>query len=342
MTIRIYVGDTNKELAMLASSYSPTAFLIDFSNYKEFLTIDYTVDVVAFTALGYLPKDLEIFYNILLKADKIIYAPPPNQWSDDQVLNNADPTTCIQGLTENMLLLISDQRPIKNIELCYLKNNLATLVDSRKTDNPQIWFAGCSITHGLGVDLNQRYGQLIADQLGVECSFLTRPGSSIQWAADQIVRSDIRANDIVIWGLTDSCRLPYIHNNEYLPGVTCWTYTTYPEVEKILPFNELFSENTLYNNICAVDRAINFCKKIQVNLGIIGVMPSIPNFLRYIKSKSEYVDFPYKIKFVNGTVVPPQKRYKDLGTDNKHPGPVQHQHYKTFILNHFDFFNQQI
>jgi len=52
MTIRIYVGDTNKELAMLASSYSPTAFLIDFSNYKEFLTIDYTVDVVAFTALG--------------------------------------------------------------------------------------------------------------------------------------------------------------------------------------------------------------------------------------------------------------------------------------------------
>lgn len=340
MTIQIYVGDTNKELGMLARSYSPTAFIIDFSNYKEFLITDYTVDVVAFTALGDLPKDLEIFYNILLKADEIIYA-PPDRWSDDQVLNNADPTTCVQGLTENMLLLISDQRVIKNIELCYLKTDLAALVDSRKTDNPQIWFAGCSITHGFGVDLSQRYGQLIADQTGFKCSFLTKPGSSIQWAADQIVRSDIRADDMVIWGLTDSARLPYIHNNKYLPGVTCRTYAKYPEVEKILPFNELFSENTLYNNICAVDRAINFCKKMQANLGIIGIVQEMPNFLRYIKSKSksEYVDFPYHIKFSNGTVV---TQYEDLGTDNIHPGPVQHQQYKTFILNHFNFFNKQI
>jgi len=334
MSIRIYVGDTNEELATVAMSYNPTAFLIDYSNYKEFLTTDYAYDIVAFTSLGDLPKKTEIFYNILIKSDEIVYS-PPEQWSDNQVLANADPTTSIQGLTENILLLISDQRPVKNIELCYLKNHLAKLVDSRKTVEPQIWFVGCSMTHGTGVDNNQRYGQLIADQLALECSFLTQPGSSIQWASDQILRADIKANDIVIWGITDSCRLPYVHTNKYLPGVGVWTYTTNPEVEKILPFDELFSENTLYNNICAVERVINFCKKMQVRLGMLGIMPNIPNFLRYIKSKLEYIDFPYRIKFIDDALVPV---YQDLGTDNHHPGPIQHQQYKTFILNHFSFF----
>jgi hypothetical protein len=338
MSIRIYVGDTNEELAVEAMSYNPTAFLIDFANYKEFLTTDYTSDIVAFTALGDLPKDVEeIFYNILMKSDEVVYF-PPEQWSDNQVLTNADPTTSIQGLTENLLLLISNHRPVKNIELCYLKNHLAKLMDSRKTDQSQIWFAGCSMTHGTGVAKHQRYGQLVADQLGLECSFLTKPGSSILWAADQILRADIKANDIVIWGLTTSCRLPYVHNNAYLPGVTVWTYATNPEVEKILPFSELFSENTLYSNMCAVEQVINFCKKTQVKLGILGIMPNISNFLRYIKSKSEYVDFPYKIKFTGNGSVPV---YQDLGTDNRHPGPIQHQQYKTFIYNHFDFFSQQ-
>jgi hypothetical protein len=337
MSVRIYVGDVTQELAKSAKSYNPTAFLIDHSNYKEFLTTEYSSDIVVFTALGDLPKDLEIFYNILLKADEIVYF-PPNHWSGNQVLTNVDPTMSIQGLTENILLIISNHRPVENIEVCYLKNHLAKLVDLRKTDKSQLWIAGCSISHGTGVDPGQRYGQLIAKELGLECSFLTKPGSSIQWAADQLLRSDIRPGDVVVWGITDSCRLSYVYNNQYLPGINCNTYTEYPEIEKIVPFSELFSENTLYNNICSIEKVINFCKKIDVNLGMLGILPTMPNFYRYIKSKPGYIDFPYKIKWRNNST---KEQYQDLGTDNEHPGPVQHQHYKTFIQNHFNIFNQQ-
>lgn len=332
MTIRVYVGDTDLGLAKVALGDNPTAFLINRSNYKEFLTTEYSADVVAFTALGDLPKDLEIFYNILLKSDEIVYA-PPEHWSDNQSLTNVDPTTTTQGLTENLLLCVSNYRPVKNIEHCYLTTHLTPLVDSRKTNATQLWIAGCSYTYGVGVDATQRYGQLLADKLGLDCSFLARPGSSIQWAADQITRSDIRPGDIVIWGITDAGRLPYFYNDQYLP-LTCTSYTEDPNIEKILPFKELFSENELYHNIFAVERTVNFCKKAGAELGMVGFLPQMPNFYRYIKTKSNYVDLPHNLIWKSNSLKP---KYQDLGTDGNHPGPIQHQHYKNFILNHFDF-----
>jgi hypothetical protein len=235
-------------------------------------------------------------------------------------------------------LVISDCRPVENIEICYLKEHLAKLVDLRKTNESQLWIAGCSISHGVGVDANQRYGQLIANDLEIECSFLTKPGSSIRWAADQLLRSDIRTGDIVVWGITDGARLPYVYNNQYLPGLTCSTYINYPQTEKIVPVSELFSENNLYNNICSVEQVINFCKKIDVNLSMIGLLPNIPNFYRYIKSKSRYIHFPHKTKWENNVLTP---QYQDIGTDGRHPGPVQHQHYKNFIQHYLSIINQQ-
>jgi hypothetical protein len=244
----------------------------------------------------------------------------------------------MQGLTENVLLAISDYCPVENIDLCYLTDHIAKVVDQRKTNESQLWIAGCSVSHGQGVDPDQRYGQLLANELELECSFLTKPGSSIQWAADQLLRSDIRPGDIVFWGVTDAIRLTYVYKNKYLPGLTSRTYTDYPEVEKIVPFMELFSENTLYNNICSVEKVINFCKKIDIKLGMLGILPTMPNFYRYIKLIPGYIEFPHLLKWENNCSMPV---YLDVGTDGEHPGPIQHQHYKTFILNHFDIFNQQ-
>ena len=329
MTIKIYIGDINKELADIAMADSPTAVLIDSNNYKNFLTKNIDYNIVAYTALGDLPKNLEIVYDILVQADEIIYS-PPSCWSDSGLLDDADPTASIQGLTENILLKVANQGIlVTNIELCYLKNNLILLKDSRKTDQSQLWSVGCSITHGAGVNPNQRYGQLLADALNLKCSFLTRAGSSIQWAADQIIRSDIRPNDIIVWGLTESQRLTYIHKNNWLPGVTHSTYKNFQGIDKILPLKELLSENTLYNNIFAVERVLNFCQKIQVKLYIIGLLDPGPNFLRYIKSKKEIniTNFPYKFQGNKDPIIP---IYEDLGTDGSHPGPKQHQAYADF------------
>jgi hypothetical protein len=327
MTIKIYVGDVNEELAVAAQTDNPSAFLIDHHNYREFLSNSHNSDIVAYTSLGDLPKDLKVFFDILTRASEIVYL-PPDQWSDHATLDHLDPEKSIQGLTENILLQISDQVPVKNIELCCLIHDPDPLVASRVTNRPQLWSAGCSFTHGSGITANQRYGQLLSDELGIPCSFLTKPGSSLSWAAGQILRSDIRPKDVVVWGLTTPDRVTYIHNKKILP-INVSTYLDNPAVERILPMSVLFNENTFYQNCYAVEQVINFCQKNQANLILFGVLIS-NSFLRYAKLKNNFYRFPHKLSFSDNSIN--NRIYADLGSDNLHPGPIQHQHYKNFLL----------
>ena len=186
--VTLFVGDVCESLSRAALKHDPTAFLIDHSNYKNFLASTITKDITVYTALGDLPKNLEIFYNIAMLATEIVYAPPA-KWTDSIAVDPTDPTVCVQGLTEIMLLLISEHCTVTNLDLCYFNPTINPLADLRKTENTQLWFAGCSFTYGVGVDSSQRYGQLVANHFNLPCSFLSKPGSSIAWAADQILRS---------------------------------------------------------------------------------------------------------------------------------------------------------
>jgi hypothetical protein len=77
---------------------------------------------------------------------------------------------------------------------------------------------------------------------------------------------------------------------------------------------ELLDNTTLmYHNILAVKRVYNFCKKIGVQLVILGLMYDLDN--NYL-----YYDVP---AFAQLMFWP--KKYPDLGTDNEHPGSQSHQ-----------------
>jgi hypothetical protein len=325
MTIKIYVGDTHQELAFAAQAGDPTAFLIDYTNCQEFLTTQFDRDIVAYTCVGDLPN-LEIFYNILFRADQIVYFPPA-VWSDQTELDGLDPTQCIQGLTENALLFFSDRAPVENIELCLSKKDPVLLADVRRSDQAQLWSVGCSVTDGFGVDTEQRYGHLLANKLDLPCSFLTKSGSSLAWAADQILRSDIRAGDIVVWGLTETFRTQIIQDN----NVTVINIGSYnKELSKIVPVELFYSWDTLYTGLYAIEQVYNFCQKMQVNLLLFGVLIA-PNLLRYVKSKNNFFNFPHKLKFKKTSVSQSISNvYADLGTDNFHAGPLQHQLYADF------------
>ena len=92
-----------------------------------------------------------------------------------------------------------------------------TVVDQRKTAGQQIWIVGCSYAHGNCLEyINQRYGQLVAEYYHLPVSFLTKPGSSIDWACDQILRADINPGDIVIWGITSVNRCSWVDDNHEL------------------------------------------------------------------------------------------------------------------------------
>lgn len=328
--LTIFLGDVNDEVRVKAQLHDPTAWLLDRNNIQKFneRLLDHPTTV--YTSLGDLPKNLRIVYDILCQADVIFYT-PPQVWSDKKTLDILEPSASIHGLTETLLLLLPESVKIIGLTPFTPKHtNPIPLVDSRKTQDKQLWVAGCSVTHGIGVETNERYGSLLANDLGLPCSFLSKSSSSISWAADQILRSDIRRGDLVIWGLTHWSRFTYVHQHRMLSGVTVASYRIYPEYNKIINIENLWSHQNFYHQFYAIEQVINYCKKIQAKLVLVGILNDNFSLLGYLKSQSNFLQIRYNLEYNDSQL---EGKYLDLGTDSLHPGPHQHLAYKNAIAN---------
>jgi len=327
--LTIFLGDVSVYLAEIAKEYDQSAWLLDQHNYKKIMS-PLKSSTTVYTSLGDLPKNLETVYNILCQADTIFYC-RPETWSDNKNFDIINPDQSTHGFTEILLLLLPKSIEIKNFDpFSPLDHDPIPLVDCRKTEKPQLWIAGCSISHGIGVTSRQRYGALLADALNLECSFLTRPGSAINWAADQILRSDIQAGDLVIWGLTSWNRLTYVHDNKLLQGINTSTYQEHPEYNSIIDIDQLLSQQTFYNHFYSIQQVLNYCKKISSKLFIVGVFPNNFSLLGFLQSQKNYIHIPHQLHYKNSQL---SQKFLDLGSDDIHPGPKQHQAYKDTILN---------
>lgn len=328
--LTIFFGDCDTTVADQARAVDKDAFLVDRSNVLDLIDNLPTKPTSIYTSLADLPKDLTVVYKLLGCADIVIYC-PPQKWSDSKLVDVNDPTASVQGLTEFVLNQVNKEKAnVKNLDLFnYSIDNYAKLASSRKTNNPQLWVVGCSNSHATGVDNNQRYGQLVADHLNVPVSFLTCPGSSIQWATDQILRSDLRADDIVIWGLTDESRFPiWTEKNELAHINTNYIENTTTLSSRTL--NQLLVHPTnFYQAIIHVLQVLNFCKKAQAKLLIFGLgvsdslsihLHAIPEFINFLNKESN-------------------SRYIDVGTDNQHPGPKQHKEFADICINRLKALN---
>lgn len=306
--ITIFVGDVSEYLGILAKATDPLAQLITKDNYQNLLPGTYYV------SLGDLNNVFEL-ENIFKQADVIEYS-QPLVWTNKSMKELTE-----LSLTNFYYL----NKNIKGFEIKFAVNpaEMLALADTRKTSNEQLWIAGCSISHGMGVNNNIRYGQLIADNLMLPVSFLTCGGSSVVWAADQILRSDIRANDIVVWGLTSQHRVSYFLDgrvNQINPGV----FVSNPATSKFVKPDQLLSDDILYRSITSTFQVINFCHKLNVHLIIAILLDSVLH--------------TYLLNHENLSVFQPllgvrkDKMFLDLGTDNIHPGPITHKYYADKIL----------
>lgn len=298
--ITIYLGDVTEYLAQVAKSADPRAQLINDSNWQNLKSGTY------FTSLGDL-KDLKTLGAVLNQATTIVYT-PPTIWSDEHKGSSA-----MRSWYEDYLNVYKFRCTVKNFNTVCEFDNILHLADSRKTSEPQLWIAGCSISHGVGVTQKTRYGQLLSQQLDLNASFLTRSGSSIAWAADQILRSDVKKNDIVVWGLTSHRRFTRFNNNrlQYLTLAT-------PALDKST-INFINSEHTLYQSVISVRQVINFCEKIGARLIIASLLDT--TVVNYIK------DFSHLIVLVDFLGRDTQDKFFDLGLDHSHPGPITHKFY---------------
>lgn len=203
------------------------------------------------------------------------------------------------------------------------------LADNRKRDDEQIWISGCSFANGFGVHQTQRFGSIISNRLNLPVSFLTKNGSSVAWAADQILRSDIRENDIVVWGLTGSSRLTYLSDDNTLYDVSNSNFNSIDNLKLYINQKLLVSNHMLYESFIRILEVQNFLYKINAKF-ILAVLPlnsqehdlKILDFVKQLPQSVILFD-PHNITFI------------DYAFDNMHPGQKHHAWYSEKILDHY-------
>lgn len=308
MTITVFVGDSDESISEHAINYDQNAYLVDFSNFEKFLKTNFVENIAIYTAHSDLPKitnDRAVLYEILNKAD-IIYYSPPKVWSDQQT--DFFSVTNQKSLTLFWLSLINSQKNnVHNLDLSEYKNNYYIALRSVECNTgPKIWSAGCSIAHGVGVQQNQKYVSLISQAIDTPFVDLSLGGSSIEYAADQLLRSNIQSGDIVIWGLTEETR--FLVWNSNLKKVSAGNHTI-----------ETLTATRVYKSVTSVHQVSNFCSKIGARLILFPIICS-ENFCLLLWDLKDFYPFPYQTKPV------------DYGDDNSHPGVEQHKIYADFCL----------
>jgi hypothetical protein len=317
--LTLFVGDNTHELADYANLHGVSVLATN-ANYKKIIEQSKTKNIVAHTSfsdIGKVTKTESPFYTLLLAADLIEYH-PPERWSDHSdtyQLHN------MQRITEYYLYDVNLlKKNVTGLTLDHWTKNIKylQLADTRKTTGQNLWISGCSISHGVGIDPNQRYGQLLADSLQLPVNFLTKGGSGIEWAADQLLRSDIQKNDIVVWGLTSEFRAAEWDSTKHsVKNINPYDF----EASESGSLAIVSEENRLYKALIAINQVENFCIKIGVKLILFPLLAS-ESLRLHLSNNRCYNENPYLARFV------------DIGNDGEHPGPKQHQCWADVIRLH--------
>lgn len=206
---------------------------------------------------------------------------------------------------------------------------------------PKLWVVGCSIAHGVGVNSDQRWGSLVGQILGLDTEFLTAEGSSIEWAADQILQADINQDDVVCWGLTTPNRSLWYNEQGKAQHILNVYYQRDPGF--VLDRRHLVDSALAYKAVNYVRQVQNYLNKIGCRYAIGYTIPGLTEhreillrnlsgtdnfFVAYELTKVKHVDAQTFFKATK----PVNNLFCDVGADGFHPGPEQHRLYADQFL----------
>lgn len=304
----LFVGSNTLALRNAAIQHNSSAQIIFHNDIINISNID----------VGYVTicdHKLSDFIYIISCADEIYYI--------DADWDSAD----AKLITELHLRLASHKIIVHNIsKIATLPDQMLALADNRKGITPQLWAAGCSFTYGSFVDTNERWGALIGEQLNLPVSFLAQPAASVQWAADQILRSDIQKDDIVIWGITGASRFPYYSNNS-ISHVCQSYYDNNKSFNSLINERVLVSDHMTYCSITAIEQVILHSQHIGYQL----ILMQFP--LNIESHELIMLDYLSQFEFFVHVYNSSEDKFIDYGIDNSHPGPQQHAYYANAIIN---------
>jgi hypothetical protein len=313
MTITIFVGDVREYLADVAKKHDPLATSINSLNCQNLKSGTYYASIA----------DLDNFGQVLQQANTIVYSPPA-KWSDER---NA--ASMMQYWSERYLSVFccDATKTVVNFNILFPTNKtkMLSIADTRKSKESQIWIAGCSISHGVGVADHERYGELISKELNLPVTFLTAGGSSIRWASDQILRSDILPGDTIFWGITSPNRLSYWDElTSTIRYSVPSNFDTHTFLKSLVNKKYIASDHMIYESIVSIHNVINFCKTNNITLVLATLLEGMEIYLK------EFVNNFVPLAGIFGRNE--HNTFLDLGTDNKHPGPKSHQFIKEQML----------
>ena len=317
--LTLFIGDNTSKLADYANLKNVSVLATD-KNYKQLLEQSKTKNIVAHTSfsdMGKTTKAESPLHTLLMAADSIEYY-PPKKWSDH---SDVFKWHSMQRITEYFLYDVNlRKKNVTGLSLDHWTTDVKylRLADTRRTPGQNLWISGCSISNGDGVENHQNYGQLLADSLELPVSFLTKGGTSIEWAADQILRSDIQKNDILVWGLTEEYRATeWDSNNHRIKNISPNKLAA--SEPGSLPL--ISEENRLFKALIAVNQVENFCNKIGVKLILFPLLSS-ETLRLHLSSNQCYIANLYQNGFI------------DIGDDGIHPGPQQHKIWFEYLKRH--------
>lgn len=195
----------------------------------------------------------------------------------------------------------------------------------RKSDSSQIWAVGGSALVDSNIAEEQRFGNIIANTLNLPVTYLAGQGVSNDWCADQILRSDIRSGDIVLWNIMFEPRFPFWHSPTNQVIHVQQQYKKFNKIEIDLSDHAvtdwLASEHCFYSSVTHVYQVKNFCEKIGAKLLTYVHYPA-----GISKEMLEYMSGFPAFTVMSGA------EFLDITSDGWHPGPRQHQQYAELLL----------
>ena len=301
-----YIGETNPRDTKYYHELDESACNLHIGNYMT--APNEKLTGVFYTSLVDFQNQLDTMLQVCWRFDKIICRPPAT-WSGDK------------KYTEQFLKLLSLFKPIENF-----------VIDStrRKTEQPQIWVAGCSWSSAVGVAKEQRWASLLADQMNMAVTVLAEGGSGNSYQARKLLSADIRENDVVIFQVTTPHRETIFGQDGVQYGmehVNAQTFKDNPDLYKTYSPNRLDELTLVINQIKDMQNLINFSQKLKAKLLIWS--PGYPLWIgeyskNFLRDKENFYSYKNKMS--------------DFGTDGLHPGPETHKQYADFV---FEKFKQQ-
>lgn len=195
-----------------------------------------------------------------------------------------------------------------------------------RTADPMIWAVGCAVTKSMSMSEHLYWPSVLSDTLGRPILTVTRSRSSLLWAADKILRQDIRSGDLVIWGMTT-----LYHKIEASSGAWDQIPVKKQSLSDIDPmFRDwispyLDSHDLVVKNMRAILQVMAVLEKLNVNLLLVNLL-DVTWLSKLLEHHENFLDLTDTQGFA-GT----DSKYIDLADNTIHPGPKMHAYYAESI-----------